>query len=175
MGVMSAFYRISFYFSCSLHICLSSVCCHLMRTVIFCMCICMLFQSISVFSLAVFLSASLPEIKWMMIRVTLDPLYRFGPLPPGIAGAADGWLRHWISGGRAVSTDICRGADRPCVRPSVRPSHRSRSSHLRTIRTSAGRRLGSLIIGSATGNASSPSRPRGRPTFGLTVATPIRR
>ena len=48
---------------CSLHICLSSVCCHLMRTVIFCMCICMLVQSISVFSLAVFLRALLPEIK----------------------------------------------------------------------------------------------------------------
>jgi len=30
---MSVFYLISFYFSCLLHICLSSVCCHLMRTV----------------------------------------------------------------------------------------------------------------------------------------------
>jgi len=30
---MSVFYLISFYFSCLLHICLSSVCCHLMQTV----------------------------------------------------------------------------------------------------------------------------------------------
>jgi len=47
---------------------LSSVCCHLMRTVIFYLCnsICMLVQSVSVFSLAVFLWSLLPEIKWMM-------------------------------------------------------------------------------------------------------------
>ena len=40
-----------------------------LRTVIFCMCICMLVQSISVFSLAVFLLALLPEIKWMMMMM----------------------------------------------------------------------------------------------------------
>jgi len=62
-GVMSVFYLTSFYFSCLLHICLSSVCCHLMRTVIFYLCICMLVQSVSVISLAVFLWALLPEIK----------------------------------------------------------------------------------------------------------------
>ena len=33
-----------------------------------------------------------------IIRVTLGPLYRFGPLAPGIAGAADGQLRHWLRG-----------------------------------------------------------------------------
>jgi len=64
--VMSVFYLTSFYFSCLLHICLSSVCCHLMRTVIFYLCICMLVQSVSVISLAVFLRALLPEIKRIM-------------------------------------------------------------------------------------------------------------
>ena len=69
--MMSAFYLISFYFSFLLHICLSSVCCHLMRTVIFYLYICMLVQSVSVFSLAVFLWALLPEIKWMMMMMMM--------------------------------------------------------------------------------------------------------
>ena len=67
MGEVSVFYLILF-FPCLIHICLSSVCCHLMRTVIFYLCnsICMLVQSVSVVSLAVFLWSLLPEIKWMM-------------------------------------------------------------------------------------------------------------
>jgi len=52
-----------FHYYVLLHICLSSVCCHLMQTVIFCMCICMLVQSISVSSLAVFLRALLSETR----------------------------------------------------------------------------------------------------------------
>ena len=41
---------------------------------LFCMCIRMLVQSISVFLLAAFLWALLPEIKWMMmIILTLTP------------------------------------------------------------------------------------------------------
>ena len=67
------FYLISFYFSCLLHTCLSSVCCHLMRTVTFYLCIrCMLVQSVSVFSFAVFLWALLSEIKWMMMMMIRD-------------------------------------------------------------------------------------------------------
>jgi len=39
-----------------------------MRTVIFHLCICILVQSVSVFSLAVFLWALLPEIKWIIVK-----------------------------------------------------------------------------------------------------------
>ena len=55
-----------------------------MRTVIFHLCICILVQSVSVFSLAVFLWALLPEIKWMMMdddkctfNVAIKPIITF--------------------------------------------------------------------------------------------------
>jgi len=40
-------------------------------TNIFCLCICMLVQSVSVFSLAVFLWALMPEITWIMMMMNM--------------------------------------------------------------------------------------------------------